>query len=395
MYRFAFVLLCVAASSAVPTTKDLHPDTGLNVIELVEKYEYPIEIHSVTTKDGYILDLHRIPHGLNNAEETDKPAILLMHCLLCSSGIWVAMGPENGLAFILADLGYDVWMPNARGTTYSKKHTTLDPDEDKKDFWDFSWHEIGSIDVATSIDYILETTGQDSLYHIGHSQGTTSFYVLAADRPEYNDKIRLHISLAPVVYMSHLDNILLQWLAPYADSIETIAHIIGMYEFLPNMETILEILGDVCHNSLSEQCNNIFFQIFGTSENIDEWMMPVIATHLPAGASLKQFVHYAQEIETGKFSKFDYGLVQNLVEYGHVSPPSYDISKITCPIALFYATSDSMAAIEDVDQLSGELPNLVYKYLMPDESFNHIDFLFAEGLVDNMYKRIISLLSKY
>ena len=37
---------------------------------------------------------------------------------------------------MLADLGYDVWLGNLRGNTYSRKHAYLDPKE--KTYWDFS-----------------------------------------------------------------------------------------------------------------------------------------------------------------------------------------------------------------------------------------------------------------
>ena len=35
----------------------------------------------------------------------------------------------------LADEGYDVWMSNARGNTYSKAHIKYTPEQ--KGFWDF------------------------------------------------------------------------------------------------------------------------------------------------------------------------------------------------------------------------------------------------------------------
>lgn len=59
-----------------------------------------------------------------------------MHGLWRTSRDFVFTGPEKGLAFLLADRGYDVWLPNARGTPYSMKHIKLNPDKDAK-FWKF------------------------------------------------------------------------------------------------------------------------------------------------------------------------------------------------------------------------------------------------------------------
>lgn len=61
-----------------------------------------------------------------------------------------------------------------------------------------SYHESATIDVPNMIDYILNYTGKEKLYYIGHSMGTTLLYVLLSMRPEYNAKIKLGICLAPV-----------------------------------------------------------------------------------------------------------------------------------------------------------------------------------------------------
>ena len=69
---------------------------------------------------------------------------------------------------MLSDLGYDVWMCNARGNRYSKNHTSLN--SDYMEFWDFTFHEMGKYDLPANIDYILAKTGYDQLHYVGHSQ---------------------------------------------------------------------------------------------------------------------------------------------------------------------------------------------------------------------------------
>lgn len=107
----------------------------------------------------------------------------------------------------MADLGYDVWLGNARGNRYSRRHIFLNPDggrTDRRRFWEFSWHQIGTIDLPDMIDHVLEQTGFERIHYIGHSQGTTSFFVMASELPAYNDKIIAMQALAPVAFMSNL-----------------------------------------------------------------------------------------------------------------------------------------------------------------------------------------------
>jgi lysosomal acid lipase/cholesteryl ester hydrolase len=46
----------------------------------------------------------------------------------------------------MARNGFDVWLGNNRGTTFSRNHTYMDPDREKK-FWEFSFVELGDFDA--------------------------------------------------------------------------------------------------------------------------------------------------------------------------------------------------------------------------------------------------------
>ena len=58
-----------------------------------------MEEHWVITEDGYIIGMHRIPHGVNNFKQSSisKPAVFLNHGLLADSGQWVFGPPKKSL----------------------------------------------------------------------------------------------------------------------------------------------------------------------------------------------------------------------------------------------------------------------------------------------------------
>ena len=72
---------------------------------LIQKAGYPSETHVVTTDDGFILEMHRIPHGKGNDsdhDETQRPLIFVQHGLLCSSADWVLSDPPQALGNMVA-----------------------------------------------------------------------------------------------------------------------------------------------------------------------------------------------------------------------------------------------------------------------------------------------------
>jgi pimeloyl-ACP methyl ester carboxylesterase len=62
---------------------------------------------------------------------------------------------------------------------------------------------MGVYDLSAVIDYILTNTSVKHIHYVGHSMGSTMFYVLMSMKPEYNAKIRHMVALAPVAFLSN------------------------------------------------------------------------------------------------------------------------------------------------------------------------------------------------
>lgn len=64
--------------------------------ELIQKYGYPAEVHQVITEDGYILTMHRIPHG-KNSSGGPRPVAFVQHGLFSSSADWLLNRVDKAL----------------------------------------------------------------------------------------------------------------------------------------------------------------------------------------------------------------------------------------------------------------------------------------------------------
>jgi len=366
---------------------DLNHD--LPVPAMIAREGYPAETHIVTTEDCYILEMHRIPHGKNDASTNNtRPVVYLQHGLLCSSADWVMGSSDNSLGFLLADAGYDVWLGNYRGNTYSRGHCNLDPDD--KQFWRFSWDEHGKYDIPAMIDHIIATTEQEKIFYIGHSMGTTGFMVMANERPEYQDKVYLANFLAPVAFVDHMQSPI-RYLAPFIDSLQWIFDYLGGGEFLPSNFIIDWLADTVCENGYSElACESILFLLCGFDQaQLNETMLETITHHTPAGTSTSTVVHYVQEIKSKKFAHYDFGKKGNNEAYGQDHPPEFSIEAVKIPVASYWSQNDWLAEPQDVLRYLTRLPNKYATYEVPFELWNHLDYLWGIDAKTILYPEII------
>lgn len=117
--------------------------------------------------------------------------------------------------------------------------------------------------------------------------------------------------------------------------------------------------------------------------------------HTPAGSSTDQIIHYGQLILSGHFRQYDHGLLTNLIRYGNIAPPKYNLKKVRTPVALHYSNNDWMSDGKDVAKLEKDLPNLIGKFLVPDSRFTHFDYVWGIDARTQLYDRVLNILRIY
>ncbi|KAF2887861.1 hypothetical protein ILUMI_18312, partial [Ignelater luminosus] len=156
-------------------------------------------------------------------------------------------------------------------------------------------------------------------------------------------------------------------------------------------------LGEIlCQDGAITQglCVTLYYLASGYSPSqINKTRLPVIATNSPAGSSIRQGQHFAQLITTDKFQKYDYGKVKNLEIYGQPTPPQYNISKMTAPVAIYVGDRDIYSKKEDIDKTAAAVPNLaVYRYI---KGFSHLDLVWGIDAPSVVFNDILEQMGRH
>ncbi|KAM9425277.1 gastric triacylglycerol lipase isoform 1-T2 [Pholidichthys leucotaenia] len=381
--------LVLSDASILRIQRKLDPEVNMNITEIIQRWGYSTEEHQVQTEDGYILTVNRIPLGLKDISGP-RPVVFLQHGLLAAGSNWITNPPNSSLGYVLADTGYDVWLGNSRGNTWSRKHKTLTPDQ--AEFWRFSHDEMALKDLPAVVNYILKVTGQDQIFYIGHSQGTTIAFMAFSMLPELASKIKLFFGLAPVATAVFSGGPMTK-LALLPEFV--IWDLFGKRDFLPQSYMIKWLAEHVCAKKLlSELCGNIFFVLCGFDEkNLNMTRTPVYTTHCPAGTSVQNMVHWAQAVHSPKLMAFDFGIEGNIKHYNQSTPPVYRVQDMKVPTALFSGGQDTLADPKDVALLLTQVPNLVYHQHI--EHWEHLDFIWGLDAPQQMFPAILKLLQEY
>lgn len=370
-----------------------NPDEFLLAPGIILRNGYPLETHSVTTDDGYILTIFRIPWGKRtNPQKIGRP-VFIQHGFGSNSACFVSRR-EKSLAFILADQGFDVWLGNFRGTTYSTNHTTLDHTDHK--FWNFTVHEYGVFDLRAQITYVRNVTQQGIVY-IGYSMGTMAMYVYVATYPDLSSKqVDFFINLAPLAYLNGTRSAL-RVLFPYWWIVKPLVDFVTGGRFFVRVLP-RDLLSVACYPFPIQMkiCQIPELIMAGFSYyHSDPETLPISLLQTADLISSQTLSHFVQLYSSGKFQSYDYGAYENKMKYNQSEPPSYDLSKMKIPTYFIRAKNDLVITKENVEYLYNSLPEEVrpdYIHVIVDEYFNHSDFLTANNVVALLYDHIVKIL---
>ncbi|KFO89799.1 Lipase member M, partial [Buceros rhinoceros silvestris] len=357
--------------------------------ELITYKGYPSEEYEVTTEDGYILTINRIPYGTQNrGNPALRPAVFLQHGLLGDASNWITNFPNNSLGFLLADAGFDVWMGNSRGNRWSRKHQNYSINQDE--FWAFSFDEMAKFDLPAAINFIVEKTGQEKLYYIGYSQGTTVAFIAFSTMPQLAQKIKLYFALAPVTTIKYARSPATKLL--YLPE-KLLRGLLGKREFLPQIKCLRRLIVPVCtHRAFARLCRKVFFSLGGCNlKNIDMNRINVYIAQTSAGTSVQNILHWSQEARSGNFQAYDWGsLKKNMEKYQQATPPLYNVGEMTVPNAVWTGEQDLLADPKDADILLSQIQSLIYHKRIPE--WAHLDFIWGLDATLHMYNEIIDLM---
>ncbi|XP_045797196.1 triacylglycerol lipase 2 [Trifolium pratense] len=351
---------------------------------------YKCQELQVTTQDGYILSLQRIPEGRGKGSNggTRKQPVLLQHGVLVDGMTWLMNSPEQDLPLILADNGYDVWIANTRGTRHSRRHVSLDPSNPA--FWKWSWDELVTYDLPAVFDYVYSQTGQ-KINYVGHSLGTLIALASFSEGKLVN-QLKSAALLSPIAYLSHMNTAL--GVIAAKSFIGEITTILGLAEFNPKSLPVDGFLKSLCANP-GVDCFDLLTELTGkncclNSSTVDRFLM-----NEPQSTSTKNMVHLAQIVRHGVLAKFNYVRPDyNIMHYGEIFPPIYNLSNIPHDLPLFisYGGQDALSDVRDVENLLDKLKfhDVDKRSIQFVKDYAHADYIMGFNAKDIVYNSVLS-----
>nr|XP_023447987.1 lysosomal acid lipase/cholesteryl ester hydrolase-like [Dasypus novemcinctus] len=233
---------------------------------------------------------------------------------------------------------------------------------------------MANYDLPTSLNYILNKTGQEKLYYVVHSQGTTVGFIAFSWMPWLAKRIKIFFALAPVASVKFSTNPLII-LGKFPDFL--LKDLFGVKEFLPQSAFLKWLSTHICTHVILKEICGILFVLSGFNEkNLNMSRVAVYTIHSPAATSVQNMLHWSQAVKSPKFQAFDWGSsAKNYFHYNQVKSSNCNVKDMLVLTAVWNGGHDMLADVKDVNVLLTQITRLVYHKTIPE--WEHLDFIWG------------------
>ena len=223
--------------------------------DYIKTLGYKLEEYEVVTEDYYKLSLW---HFVPKFQVDPNKVVYFQPGFMCVAWVYLQNG-KNSLPFLLMEQGYDVWIGHNRGTVHSLGHLSKDSQASNSDYWDFNIDDYALKDLPANLETVKERTGAKKLIYIGHSQGTTLFFMLYMHNPSYvESSIEKFISIGTVYTINYAS------LLP----VNVVDKLYGLIEKVMDLSTKPIYFGNGQRNMISNMCKKSTFFCKKTFESM-------------------------------------------------------------------------------------------------------------------------------
>lgn len=360
---------------------NLTVDLGTYYKEYIESFGYKLEENPVITDDGYILSLWHL-----NPKFPNGKTVFFQHGFTCTAWIFFHLG-ENSLPFYLLKEGYDIWLANNRGSYFSPGHISKDPKDPKSGYNNYSMDDFVASDMPAMVKYIKERTGAKKMTFIGHSQGTTLFLMAMMHDPIFTEEsFDNFISLGTVPNLAHSKFLPI-------DILDMIYDLLRRATFLQALnlpELLRELLA-----TLAKEHPKVFGKIFDTlasiypSGRMDYINIYNLLYYFPGGISKINLFHWSQIHQMKKLVYYNPNFHEEKTakEYNLENLKKWKIKSLVTR-----SDDDTFGSYQDVTDFYDAIEDKSVIKLLELTSYGHLDVLFAESAINDIFKPIIEFI---
>lgn len=407
---------------------------SMSTEELIRRAKFKYETYYAIARDGYITKLLRIVNPKVKRENLKWPPTVLLHggtidttCFVFSSTS--RHHPEKyprtihdpytswnrSLAFVLANGGYDVWLPSTRGSSqieadhvklHSKENLEKELAErhaedhnndilweqrlarklNKIKYWDFTQDDIIKHEIKAQLDEVIRVASQDwpSKHHRQHPKVNFLGFSLSvplalgffAEYPTYTaEHINSFVALGPVVTgkaLGPVAKLVLATLCPL------VPYQIGT-EFTKFFTSIANHkFTEILVKSKAFRytiVKAIAVILYGPSAKYLSLIEQNVVGHLVRSFGFKEAKQMCQQLNANRIQKYDYGPFMNHRIYGSRRPPEYDLMHSKLKSWAFVGTHrDTLAGPKALKFMKEKIRPLPVREIIATK-FDHFDII--------------------